>query len=52
MTDVVGDKIAVLHDLRLLEPRLAALEMPRQVLERPHRPSLMDLVSRLLLRNA
>ncbi|WP_394154864.1 hypothetical protein [Loktanella salsilacus] len=46
------DVVAFPFDLKDLEPPFAPLDMPRQVLEHAERPSIMNLVSRLFLRNA
>ena len=43
---------ASLLELTPLAPRPAPLDMPRQVLERPARPSLLDVFARMFLRNA
>ena len=52
LNDTAGDMIALMQDLSDFEPRPAPLNMPRQVLERPQAPSLLDRVSRLFMRNA
>ena len=52
LNDTAGDMIALMQDLSDFEPRPAPLNMPRQVLERPQAPSLLDRVSRMFMRNA
>ena len=52
LNDTAGDMIALMQDPSDFEPRPAPLNMPRQVLERPQAPSLLDRVSRLFMRNA
>jgi hypothetical protein len=52
MTYDSSDAVAFPFDMKSLEPPFAPLDMPRQVLEHAERPSIMNFVSRLFLRNA
>lgn len=44
MTKIDPDLMVAPDDLTVLEPRRAPLDMPRQVLERGVRPSLLDWI--------
>lgn len=44
MTETDPDLMVAPNDLTVFEPRRAPLDMPRQVLERRARPSLLDLI--------
>ena len=52
LNETASDMIVLRQDLSAFAPRPAPLNMPRQVLERPQAPSLLDRVSRLFMRNA
>ena len=52
LNETASDMIVLRQDLSAFAPRPAPLNMPRQVLERPQAPSLLDRVSRMFMRNA
>lgn len=47
MTNYEPDLMVAPQDAHMLEPRRAPLDMPRQVLERRVRPSLLDWIGHL-----
>ena len=52
LTDFPVGLNAFAQDARPQAPRPAPLDVPRQVLERPARPSVFDALARMLMRNA